>query len=356
MENSQKVIISGIQQVGIGVKDAEEAWKWYRKHFSMDIPVFKDAAVANLMQRYTGNEARERYAILAINMAGGGGFEIWQYTKRIPEAPKFDIKLGDLGIFSAKIKCRDVAEMYSYAKNQNLNVLTELAKNPSGDLHFYLKDPYNNIFEIVQESDWYKNRKDLTGGIAGCSIGVTDIDRSIKFYKEVLGFDNIIYDVVGNHNDLKGLAGGEDSFRRVLLKHTNPRIGGFSKLFGPSQIELFEVKNRTQNKIFENRFWGDLGFIHLCFDVNGMKALEEKCAKLNYPFTVNSADSFDMGEAAGHFTYTEDPDGTLIEFVETHKVPIMKKFGWYLNLKSRNPEKNLPNWMINALSLQRVKD
>ena len=353
--SNKNIVISGIQQVGIGVKNAEEAWTWYRKHFSMDIPVFKDAAVAGLMQRYTGNEARERYAILAINMAGGGGFEIWQYTKRVPEAPKFDIQLGDLGIFAAKIKCRDVAGMYSYAKQQNLNIITALEKNPNGDLHFFLKDPYGNVFDIVAENDWYKDRKDLTGGIAGCVIGVTDIDRSIKFYRDVLGFDKIEYDTNQTFSDLKGLAGGENNFRRVLLKHSAPRTGGFSKLFGPSQIELFQVNGRVQNKIFDNRYWGDLGFIHLCFDVNGMKNLEDKCASLNYPFTVNSAESFDMGEAAGHFTYTEDPDGTLIEFVETHRVPIMKKFGWYLNLKNRKPEKNLPNWMINALSLSRVK-
>ena len=62
-----------------------------------------------------------------------------------------------------------------------------------------------------------------------------------------------------------------------------------------------------------------------------------------------------MGEAAGHFSYIEDPDGTLIEFVETHKVPILKKFGLYLNLKKRNPEKALPSWMINMLGIQKVK-
>ena len=220
MWNNQKVIISGIKQMGIGVNNAEEAGAWYRKHFSMDIPVFKDAAVAGLMQRYTGNDPRERYAILAINMAGGGGFEIWQYTKRVPEAPTFDIKLGDFGIFAAKIKCRDVAQMYAYAKQQNLAIVTELEKNPNGHLHFFLKDPYGNVFDIVQESDWYKNRKDLTGGIAGCSIGVSDMDRSIRFYKEVLGFDKIEYDTTATFSDLKGLAGGEDTFRRVLLKHT----------------------------------------------------------------------------------------------------------------------------------------
>jgi catechol 2,3-dioxygenase-like lactoylglutathione lyase family enzyme len=356
MTTSNKVIISGIQQVGVGVSNAEEAWVWYRKHFSMDVPVFKDAATAALMQRYTGGQPQERYAILAINMAGGGGFEIWQYTQRTPVPPAFTVHLGDLGIFAAKIKCRDVAEMFAYSKKNNLSLLTELAVSPNGEQHFFVSDPYGNVFEIVEEKTWYKNRTDLTGGIGGCVIGVTDIDRSIKFYKNVLGYDQIVFDETGEFNDLKGLTGGSDSFRRVLLRHTAERTGGFSKLFGPSQIELVQVLNRTPKKIFENRYWGDLGFIHLCFDVNGMKALEQKCADLNYPFTVNSAESFDMGEAAGHFTYTEDPDGTLIEFVETHKVPIMKKFGLYLNLKKRNPEKNLPNWMINALSLSRVKE
>jgi hypothetical protein len=72
---------------------------------------------------------------------------------------------------------------------------------------------------------------------------------------------------------------------------------------------------------------------------------------------VDSSGSFDMGEAAGYFSYIEDPDGTLIEFVETHKIPILKKIGWYLDLRKRsNPEKPLPRWMLKTLGLGRVKD
>jgi hypothetical protein len=37
-------------------------------------------------------------------------------------------------------------------------------------------------------------------------------------------------------------------------------------------------------------------------------------------------------------------------------VPILKKIGFYLDLRKRAPEKSLPNWMITALSLARVKD
>jgi hypothetical protein len=80
-------IISGIQQVGIGVANVHQGFNWYNKHFGMDIPVFEEAAEANLMLPYTGGKPHKRHAILAINLKGGGGFEIWQYTSRTPQAP-----------------------------------------------------------------------------------------------------------------------------------------------------------------------------------------------------------------------------------------------------------------------------
>src|SRR5690606_8529873 len=104
------------------------------------------------------------------------------------------------------------------------------------------------------------------------------------------------------------------------------------------------------------RYWGDIGFIHLCFDIQGMDALKATCEAAGFPFTVDSANSFDMGEAAGRFSYIEDPDGTLIEFVETHRVPILKKIGWYLNLRNKPPGKSLPRWMLRAMGLNRVKE
>jgi len=114
--------------------------------------------------------------------------------------------------------------------------------------------------------------------------------------------------------------------------------------------------DRTPRKIFEDRDWGDAGFIHLCFDALDMDALKNQCQANGFPFTVDSADSFDMGEAAGRFSYVEDPDGTLIEFVETHKVPIVKKLGIYLNLKKRKKQTHLPDWMVATLGWGKVKD
>jgi hypothetical protein len=124
---------------------------------------------------------------------------------------------------------------------------------------------------------------------------------------------------------------------------------------GITEIELIELQGAVCRPIFENRFWGDWGFIHLCFDIQGMDAFKARCAEFGNPFTVDSDNSFDMGEAAGRFSYIEDPDGYWIEFVETHKVPIFKKLGLYLNLKQGKKLKHLPKWMLKALSLNRVK-
>ena len=352
---SSSPTIAGIQQIGIGIPDVQKAFTWYRENFGMDIPIFEEAAEANLMLRYTGGKPHQRHAILALNMRGGGGFEIWQYTSRTPEDTSFEIQLGDLGFFCARIKSIDVKGSFEFLKSKDVNLLSGLTKDPGGNDTFYLRDPWDNAFQVVKSDSWFGKGQALTGGNAGCMIGVSDIEKSKKFYADILGYDTVIYDREGVFEDLQNFPSGSNRMRRVLLKHSKPRSGAFSRLLGSSEIELVKVYDRNPRKIFENRYWGDHGFIHLCFDITNQAAMKELCAAKGYPFTVDSGPVFDMGEAAGHFSYIEDPDGALIEFVETKKIPILKKLGWYLDLTKRDATKPLPDWMLKALSFSRVK-
>ena len=348
-------IICGIQQMGVGVPNVEAVWKWYRKYFGNDIKIFEEAAEAPLMINYTGNKVQSRTATLAINLNGGGGFEIWQYTSRNTEKPGFEIQLGDLGIFITRIKSRDVKASFEKFKNDNQKLLGGLSKSPSGKDHFFVEDPNGNIFNVVDAQDWFTQTGGLSGGVAGAMIGVSDIDKARGVYTDILGFNHVEYDRTGVFEDFSGLPGGNRKVRRVLLSHSEKRKGPFSKLLGDGKIELVQWLEGSPRKIFENRYWGDWGFIHLCFDVRNMEALRKKCESKGFPFTVDSGKTFDMGEAGGHFSYIEDPDGTLIEFVETHKIPVVKKLGWYMNLKKRPADKDLPKWMLKALRFNRVK-
>ncbi len=355
------IVISGIQQIGVGVKNVYEGWRWYKKYFGYDVRVFEEEAAANYMLPYTGGEPQERHAALSLNLQGGGGFEIWQYKSRTPQPPTSAIELGDYGIFAGKLRSQDVQAAYDFYKRENLDLLSEPTLDPMGHPHFYVKDLYGNIFNVVQDqTEWFKKEKKHTGGTYGAIIGCKNLKESIKFYKNILGYDKVLYDGEGSYEDLKSLPGGSGRFKRAILMENSPRQGAFAKMFGFGQIELVEATDESRKNIFQDRFWGDLGFIHLCYDISGMEALREKCEAAGHPFTVDSSKategaSFDMGEAAGHFSYIEDPSGTLIEFVETHKVPILKKFGIYLNLKKRDSRKPLPNIVVKALGLSRFK-
>ena len=351
--------ICGIQQMGIGVPDVQNAWAWYRKNFGVDVRIFEEAAEAPLMIDYTGGVVQSRTATLALSMDGGGGFEIWQFTSRSTEKAEFELQLGDYGMIACKIKSRDVKATHENMLRNGVKELSDIKQSPENKNHFYVKGPNGNIFEVIESSDWFSktNHASHCGGVYGSIIGVSDIDESMHLYRDILNYDEVVYDETGDFEDLNFFPSGKGKFRRVLLKHSVKRTGPFAPLLGDSTIELIQSLDRNDcRKIFENRFWGDWGFIHLCFDVQGMDTLKQECEEKGFPFTVDSSDTFDMGEAGGRFSYVEDPDGTLIEFVETHKVPILKKFGWYIHLKNRKPGKSLPWIILKLMGLNRYKD
>lgn len=350
-------IITGIQQIGIGVSNFREAWNWYIQNFYMNVKIFEEEAVAELMLPHTEGKTRKRIACLAINMEGGGGFEVWQHTGKEPTPRQEQLLTGDLGINYGKMKTRDIQQAYNDLEEKGVEILSSIASNPAGEKHFFVRDPYGNIFEFVETPASFKHANP-NGGTYGAVIGVKNIEESLPVYQDILEYDQVVFDQTGTFDDLKSLPGGDKEFRRVLLRHSEPKKGAFSPLLGQTEIELVEVKGRQPSGVFEGRIWGDPGFIHLCFDIQSMENMRERCKEKGFPFTVDSQKdnpTFDMGEAAGSFSYIQAPEGTLIEFVETHKVPIIKKWKWHVNLTKREPGKKLPYWMLKALGMNKVK-
>ena len=287
-----------------------------------------------------------------MNLQGGGGFEIWQYSQRTPQLCPFEISVGDLGVFAAKLKCRDIKAFHKEISSKWEHVSTP-AMLPDGTPCFYVKDLYGNIFQMVEKKDVYIDHGKLAGGMAGAVIGVSDMERSIRFYKEVLGYDIVKCDKVTTFEECPLLSESGRKYRRVILASPK-RTGAYADLLGDTTIELVQALERSPRKIYEGRYWGDPGFIQVCFDVMNMQELGKFCAEKGHPFTVDSCPAgevFDMGDASGHFTYIEDPDGTLIEFVETHKRPVVKKLGWFIDMKKRDPKKSLPKFIFRLMGI-----
>lgn len=343
--------------MGVGCTCFEESWRWYIDMFQMNVRILEDDTVAERMLPYTGGKAQKRHACIAVNLQGGGGFEIWQYSERRPQPIDFDVQVADLGIFAARLKSRNVAAFHDelLAKYEKVGPVSKL---PDGTPCFVVQDPWNNYFQIVEDKTVFIEQKQLSGGIVGAMTGCTDIDRTIPLYRDILGYDRVVYDETGVFDDFSFMLGGGQRYRRVLLASSKPRKGAFVPLFGESTIELVQALERTPRKIYEGRYWGDPGFIQICFDVTHMRALEERCNALGFPFTVDSCKDnshFDMGEASGHFTYIEDPDGTLIELVEAHKLTILKHPHLYINMLKRNREKAFPKYFFRLMGMNKVK-
>jgi len=346
-------IICGIQQVGIGVSDFVEAWKWYYDQFGFEVKIVDDEGVAERMLPYTGGKPQPRRSGIAVNIRGGGGFEIWQPKGRALNYLKEPVQLGDLGILIAKVKTADIEVAHNTFLNRGLDVISEITCSPSGQRQFFMKDPYGNLFQVEQDDYVFVDEKKTTGGANGAVIGVSDMDRSLAFYTQLLDYDKVVFDETRVFDDLQALPGGGKTLRRVLLERSKPIEGPLSPIMGTGHLELIQAVDGPGKKLYEGRYWGDPGFIHLCFDVRNMEAVKAATEALGHPFVCDSGADFGMGEANGHFTYVEDPDGTLIEFVETFKIPIIKKIGLYLNLAKKDDHK--PLGILKLLRFAKVK-
>jgi catechol 2,3-dioxygenase-like lactoylglutathione lyase family enzyme len=264
--------VNGMQHIGVAVSNMDKVLPLYRKLFGMDIPFFDSIQPAPLMNVYTRNQTITKRASMVINLQGGCAMEVIQATSFVGVKNKNEFHWGDIGINSIIMKSRDV--------QNSLNIIRtlvaecgEMTVRPDDRPVFSLKDLDGNIFQVTSDENWYSNNGHHSGGVLGCVIGVSNIESSLKLYADILGFDKVVYDQSGIFEDWKGLPGGDQRFRRVLLVASKPTGGGFAKVTGSNCIELVQALDRIPKKIFTGRIWGDLGFVHLGLDVKGMKML-----------------------------------------------------------------------------------
>ncbi|MGB3152671.1 MAG: VOC family protein, partial [Maribacter sp.] len=219
-------IINGIQQIGIGVSDTRSVFNWYREHLGFDILLFQDEATASLMTQYTNDEPQRRDAYLSLNMRGGGGLEIWQFKDRSPNPPKNPVLLGDLGINAMKIRTVDLNVSYQKLQKLELSFLSKVISSNVEGSFFYFDDPWGNLVQVVQDSYSFMKTRLSTGGVLGAVIGVSDIDASITFYKNLLGYSTVLVDAIVELPSLKDFD-KKETFRKVILQHKRDKIGGF---------------------------------------------------------------------------------------------------------------------------------
>jgi catechol 2,3-dioxygenase-like lactoylglutathione lyase family enzyme len=134
------------------------------------------------------------------------------------------------------------------------------------------------------------------------AISTPDLDRSIAFYRDRLGFE-----VVAEFAWPRGTAAADEV---MGLRDSSGRAAMLR--LGDVRLELFEFATPSAHPSDPARPVSDHGITHLCFEVDDVQAEYERLLALGVPFTCRPRK---VGPAT-FATYGRDPDGNVIELLE----------------------------------------
>jgi catechol 2,3-dioxygenase-like lactoylglutathione lyase family enzyme len=134
-------------------------------------------------------------------------------------------------------------------------------------------------------------------------ICVSDLDRSLRFYCDALGFDKAEQHDIGAEfaqlMDLSEVAVTSQFIRK-----------------GATAIELLSFRQPEPFGDGERRAVNQLGLTHLSFRVADVEAVAARIVALGGSRVDSSRTTIDFGGTPLEFVYCTDPDGVRIELMD----------------------------------------
>jgi catechol 2,3-dioxygenase-like lactoylglutathione lyase family enzyme len=139
-------------------------------------------------------------------------------------------------------------------------------------------------------------------------ITVADLDRSVSFYRDVLGWE------VSDKGEREGgyfgeIVGYPDV--KVRMAYVWPPGGGH-------MLEIFEFE-RPASRVGEPREPRDVGLTHVCILCDDLKAEHERLADRGVEFFSPPILVTHGANAGGWGVYLRDPDGIILELFQPAK-------------------------------------
>ncbi len=138
-------------------------------------------------------------------------------------------------------------------------------------------------------------------GIHHAAISTGDLDRALKFYRDLLGFEVAIeFEWPKGTEFADSITGLKDSAARTAMLKA-----------GNMMIEIFEYSSPTPKEGNPGRPVCDHGITHICVDVVDIDGEYERLKAAGMAFHCPPQD---LGIAKA--TYGRDPDGNVVELQE----------------------------------------
>jgi catechol 2,3-dioxygenase-like lactoylglutathione lyase family enzyme len=134
-------------------------------------------------------------------------------------------------------------------------------------------------------------------------ICVSDLDRSLRFYCEALGFEVAESHAIGSE------------FAR-LMDFTDVAVTSQFIRKGTVAIELLAFAEPAPFGDGQRRAVNQLGLTHLSFRVSDVEGVVAKVVELGGTVVESSRTTIDFGGTPLEFVYCTDPDGVRVELMD----------------------------------------
>ncbi|UCF95091.1 MAG: VOC family protein [Desulfobacterales bacterium] len=134
-------------------------------------------------------------------------------------------------------------------------------------------------------------------------ILVSDLERSVRFYRDILGFEVL---------EKVDLVAGEEVSAGVGLPNTQLRLVHLGAGEGRTRIELLHYISPKSRPIPEGAQSNDIGVGHAAFQVSDIDRYYEDLKGRGVRF-ISPVQESSTGEK---FCYFYDPDGAILEIIQ----------------------------------------
>ena len=195
-DNDQQALVDGVDAIGMTVGDMERAVAFYTEVLSFEKQT--DLEVTGRAHELASGVFGARKRVVRLQL-GSETIELTEYLAPRGRPMPDDVRPNDRMFQHIAIIVRDMDE--AYARLRKLGVahassgpqrLPDWNPNAGGIRAFYFRDPDRHFLEILEfppgkgETRWQASDR-LFLGIDHTAIVVDDTDRSLTFYRDLLG-------------------------------------------------------------------------------------------------------------------------------------------------------------------------
>lgn len=159
------------------------------------------------------------------------------------------------------------------------------------------------VVSYSQSSPAQSNPSNFTSKLIGLGVVVSDLDKSLDFYTNVIGMVKAYNFKIGaEFSKRSGLANGDSASVTVLKLENSPEANEWKLMsFG---------KKATHPK--QNFIQDDTGVQYITINVKALKPIIDRLKQKNIPLLGSTPTRLN---ANSQFVLVQDPDGTFIELI-----------------------------------------